>query len=76
MTNFIEHFLDESHGSGYPDESTRVVAQGDYLCFQTADHPVHVYQLVANGEPVHPAIAQMEHNGRMYKLAWIEDDKW
>ncbi len=74
--NFAQHFLDETHGSGYPEDGTQIVEQGNYLCIQTPEHPVYVYQLVHNGNVPHPSIARVNHNGRMYTLAWIEDDKW
>jgi hypothetical protein len=76
MRNFVEHFLDETHGSGYPDIPLTVTEQGDYLCVQTTNHPLYVYRLVGTEEHLHPSVARMEHNGNLYKLEWIEDEKW
>lgn len=74
--NFAKHFLDESLGSGHPDDGIRITEQGEYLCVQSSEHLVHVYQRVGTAEPVAASIAQMQHNGSTYKLAWIEDEQW
>lgn len=75
-TNFVEHFLDEAHGSAYPLIETKTYEMGKYLCVKTAQHPLHIYQIVSENEYVHPAVAQVNHNGQTYKLAWIEDEQW
>jgi hypothetical protein len=74
--NFTQHFLDETLGSSLPEPETQVMTSGDYLCVQTAEHPLHVYRRVTESETIHPSVAQMEHNGQTYKLAWIEDEQW
>ncbi len=73
--NFLHHFLDETNGSGYVDEGVSITENGSYLCIQCSEHPVHIYQLVESDEHVHPAVQQIEHNGRQYKLTWIEDSE-
>lgn len=73
---FVEHFLDEALGSGQPHPEITITEMGEYLCVQSSEHPVHVYRVTDQAESVHPAITCMEHNGRVYKLAWIEDEKW
>jgi hypothetical protein len=76
--NFVNHFFDESLGSGPPEEQMHVTEQGDYLCIQPSGHPLHVYQRIGEHEglSLHPAVARLEHNGHTYKLAWIEDERW
>ncbi len=58
-----------------PHEGFKVVENGDYLCVQCWEHPVHVYKLVPPGKELHRSIARTEYNGRVYGLAWIEDEK-
>ncbi|MCG8347738.1 MAG: hypothetical protein MI924_08160 [Chloroflexales bacterium] len=58
-----------------PDEGKKVLQNGDYLCVQYWEHPVHVYKRVSPGKDLHPATARVEHDGALYGLAWIEEDK-
>lgn len=74
--NFIEHFLDETLGSGSLTNEICMEQVGDYLRVQSSEHPVHIYRVTDATDPIHPAIARIEHNGRTYALAWIEDEKW
>lgn len=52
-----------------------MLQNGDYLCVQYWEHPVHVYKRVSPGKDLHPATARVEHDGALYGLAWIEEDK-
>jgi hypothetical protein len=75
--NFVEHFCDESNGSGVLSyEGPDVTERGNFLCVQSAQQPLHVYRRVETDEQVHPAVEQVVHNGVTYKLAWIDDDQW
>lgn len=58
-----------------PSEGVTIAENGEYLCVTFWEHPLHVYKVVSTDEAVHPSVARMEHNGKIYKLAWIEDDK-
>jgi hypothetical protein len=58
-----------------PTEGKQVLANGDYLCVKYWEHPIHVYKRVQSGQQLHPFTDRMEHNGQLYGLAWIEDDK-
>jgi len=64
------------HTTGYTLENTWIVEQGNYLCIHEAGFPLHVYRLIGANEEIHPTVAQLEHNGRSYRLELIEDDKW
>lgn len=68
----MHHHFDESDDV---DDGKKVVLNGDYLCIQYDEHPLHVYKRVAPGEEPHPFIARAEHDGQVYRLAWIEEDK-
>lgn len=59
----------------HPDEGKRVVQNGEYLCVQYWEHPLHVYKLVQPGRALHPNTPRTEHEGKVYGLVWIEDDK-
>lgn len=75
--NFAQHFLDEAHGSGFiPDTSTTITANGEYLCVQNIHSSRYVYKVVNQTEEVHPAVEKIEHEGRLYRLEWIEDEQW
>ncbi len=74
--NFAHHFLDEALGSGHPSHQVTLTEHGNYLCIQTEQHPLYVYQRIGSDEALHPSVACLEHNGQCYKLAWIEDDQW
>jgi hypothetical protein len=53
----------------------QVSEHGDYLCIQWWEHPIHVYKLIQPGERIHPFTHQVVHNGKSYRLEWIEDEK-
>ncbi len=56
-------------------DGVNITENGDYLCIQYADHPLHVYRRVPPGKKLHPSIACAEHNGTLYSLDRIEDEK-
>lgn len=58
-----------------PNEGKTVVQNGEYLCVQYWEHPIHVYKLVQPGKDLHPCTPRTEYEGKVYGLAWIEDDK-
>lgn len=58
-----------------PNEGKQILENGDYLCVSYWEHPVHVYKLVSSDRQLHPFTARLEHEGKIYGLAWIEDDK-
>ncbi len=68
-------YVCEGEESVDPYANMRVAVNGDYLCVQWSEHPVHVYRRVRQGESVHRFTDQMEHAGHRYQLAWIEDEK-
>jgi hypothetical protein len=77
IMNFYTHFLDEMNGSSNNSaEIPHIIEQGDYLCVEASDSLLHIYRAVDTNEQVHPAVCQMEHNGRTYRLETIEDGKW
>jgi hypothetical protein len=66
---------DEIDETRSPYADMQVIEQGNYLCVQWSDHPVHVYKRVQPGERVHPFTERIEHNGRDYRLELIDDEK-
>jgi hypothetical protein len=52
-----------------------VQENGQYLCVRWWEHPLHVYKLIQPGEYIHPFTQQIEHNGKSYRLEFIEDEK-
>jgi len=59
-----------------PDEGLKVEDLGTYLRVQYCEHPTHIYRLLQPGEEVSPYTPQIEHSGKVYRLAWTQDDKW
>jgi hypothetical protein len=60
--------------AAYADDVT-IVERGDYLCIQWCDHPLYVYKRIRPGERIHHCIDRVEHNGRSYRLEFIQDEK-
>jgi hypothetical protein len=52
-----------------------ITANGNYLCVQWSEHPVHVYKRVQPDEQIHPFTDQIEHEGTAYRLEYIVDEK-
>lgn len=57
------------------NDGKQISQQGNYLCVQYWNHPRHVYKLVSPGQNLHPHTSRVEHAGKLYGLAWIEEDK-
>lgn len=58
-----------------PFADRRIEENGNYLCVQWSNHPLHVYRQMQPGEAVHQAVATLEHNGSRYCLMWIVDEQ-
>lgn len=56
-------------------DETQLSTSGDYLCIQHEDQPRYIYRRVPAGMEPHPLVSSKIHNGELYSLAWIEDDK-
>lgn len=71
MTNYHDY---ERQDQDF-NEHMKITEHGSYLCVQYCDHPVHIYKLVEPDDKLHPAIERIGHNGNVYGLVAIEDDK-
>jgi hypothetical protein len=58
-----------------PYAGRSIAENGEYLCVQWGDHPVHVYRRIRPGDHVHRYTDQIEHNGAGYQLELIMDEK-
>lgn len=58
-----------------PREGVKVIENGEYLCVQYWEHPAHIYKMVPAEKQLHPFTARTTYNGKIYALAWIEDEK-
>jgi len=56
-------------------EGITVLENGEYLCVQEWEHPLFVYKLVSCEQELHPFTERRQYNGKIYGLAWIEDEK-
>jgi hypothetical protein len=57
------------------NERMKITQNGEYLRVQYCEHPVHIYKLLGANGDLHPCIERFDHNGNMYGLVAIEDDK-
>lgn len=56
-------------------EKVIITENGDYLRVQYAEHPIHIYKRVDADAELHPCVGRIGHNGNVYGLVTIEDDK-
>lgn len=75
MSEDHKYYHDEWQECTDPYASMNVAENGDYLCVQWSEHPMHVYKRVQPGERVHPYTDQFEYNGQSYRLELIVDEK-
>jgi hypothetical protein len=58
-----------------PYDGMQVTEHGDFLCVQWSEHPPHIYRRIRPGDKVHRFTDRMEHDGKVYQLEYIEDEK-
>lgn len=69
------HRFDEHDEPIALHDSVEVEELGDYLRVRCGPDPVYIYRLLRPGETIHPATDRVQRGRKVYKLAWIEDDK-
>lgn len=53
----------------------RLSGNGEYLCVELGDEPRQIYRRLAAGTRPHPLVGYRHHDGQLYSLAWVEDER-
>lgn len=55
-------------------DGAQITMNGDLLCVQHEGQLRYIYRRVPAGVALHPLVSRKMYDGKLYSLAWIEDE--